>query len=182
MKFIIQVSNPRVCIKEDALKDIESISELIEEIFPMLNEDMILIWNFIRIPLEYKYDVSVIINDLLELLQAILAEDEGEISIAWPSNTFRSDWNVKWKGQSLSIDSEWFSIVGLTKDILNKHQKIELSTNEFLAEWKMLLSFLIKIFKEYNLLELNLEEFDIMKNLIDKIPGVGKYYKEEKCL
>ena len=177
MKFVIQVSNPRVYIKKQCLKDIESISDLIEEIFPMYNEEMILIWNNIRIPLEYKYDVSVIMDDLLDLLQTILNENEGEVSISWPSNTFRSEWNLKWKGQSLSIDSKWFSVAGLTEDILNKHNKIEIYTNEFLAEWKMLLRFLIKIFKENNLLEMDLEEFDIMKSLIDNILGVGKYYE-----
>ncbi len=178
MKFAIQVSKPRININRESLIDIESIRELIEEIFPMYTEDMILIWDCVRIPLEYKYDISVIIDEILDLLQTLLDKEEGEMLIVWPSDTFRSNWNLKWKGHSLCIDSEWISVVGLTEEILNKHKRIEISTNEFLAEWKMLLRLLIGIFNENDLLKYNFNEFRIMQSLIDRIPGIGKLYIE----
>jgi len=47
----------------------------------MLTEDAILIWNAIYIPLNYKYDISYMIDDILNLLKKIRENLYGEIKI-----------------------------------------------------------------------------------------------------
>ena len=62
MNFCIQASNPRVQHKIDY--EDSSLSDIIETIYPLYTEHAILTWNYISIPLSYKYDISYMIDDL----------------------------------------------------------------------------------------------------------------------
>lgn len=66
MNFYIQASNPRVQHKMDC--EDNSLSDIIETIYPLYTEHVILTWNYISIPLPYKYDISYMIDDMIKLL------------------------------------------------------------------------------------------------------------------
>ena len=56
MAFYIQASNPRFI--ESISYEVESLSDAVESIFPLNTENAFLVWNYISVPLSYKYDIS----------------------------------------------------------------------------------------------------------------------------
>lgn len=118
MPFYIQVNSPRTQSFDSS--EIESLSELIEEMFPMDTEDAILSWNGVPAALSYKYDISVMIEDILEMLFCISKGSSGSMVISWPSNTFRADWELSWSENHLSGHSVWHEMTGGVEAILNE--------------------------------------------------------------
>ena len=76
MKFLIQSGNPLWSPPDELAA--EYLSEAIEAIFPMDTEDAVMIWGDESVSLSYKYDMSVIIEGALFMLEALTAENSGE--------------------------------------------------------------------------------------------------------
>lgn len=76
MNFYIQANNPKV-LKEYNAED-ESIADAMETIFPLYTESAILVWNHISIPLSYKYDISYMMDDVLDLLESFMQAKNGK--------------------------------------------------------------------------------------------------------
>jgi hypothetical protein len=137
MKFLVQASDPRPSALVSP--DDSSLGEAIETIFPLSTDFALLVWNNVYIPLTYKYDISVIINDIIAMLGAVVARDEGSITVFWPSNTFCTRWALTWSATDLAITTTWESVIGGTESMLNKMPSLNLDKNTFLLEWKPLL-------------------------------------------
>ncbi|WP_405288860.1 hypothetical protein [Methanobrevibacter sp.] len=146
MNFVIQASKPRIS-GEYNLGD-RDISEAIETIFPMNTESAILQWNCISIPLSYKYDISYMIWDILNLLEQLQTEPQGMMMIQWLPDTFRVDWKIVWKDNQMTIKSYWESVVGGLEELLNQKPVISLKIDNFLYEWKEVLYTLICALKD----------------------------------
>lgn len=69
MNFYILAGNPRVQSIENS--DDKSLSEAIETVFPLNTEYAILSWNYISIPLSYKYDISYMIDDIPNFIMCL---------------------------------------------------------------------------------------------------------------
>lgn len=138
MRFFIQASAPafhRIHDGED-----ESLSEAIETVFPMMTEDAFLSWNAVRIPLNYKYDVSCMIEDILEMLEALRASPHGALTIHWPSSTFNATWVLSWARGELEISARWLSVAGNLAKHLNGTGPVHTKVQSFLSEWHALLA------------------------------------------
>jgi hypothetical protein len=92
MSFGIQVGNPKILSAEGII--CSDLRGAIEEIFPLHTERALLVWNHIYIPICYKYDLSILIDDIIPLLTFLLEHEEGEYRVNWGSNTFHSDWII----------------------------------------------------------------------------------------
>lgn len=103
--FVIQAGSPRSWDRID--DDEESLGDAIEEVFMLHSEDAILRWNGISLSLGYKYDVSLLVEDLLPIIEELQSRTSGEIANHWVSNTFAHNWIFKWTGDRLTIHSEW---------------------------------------------------------------------------
>lgn len=154
----------------------EQLSEAIETIFPMMTEDAFLVWNTYHIPLSYKYDISYMIDDLLELLKALREEPSGEMKIAWPSNTFECEWFISWDEKNIKIDSTWTSVLGHIEDLLNGVKKVDMEKYLFQREWKKLLKTLIDNLSECNYNINNLINFENLIIEFEAIEGMGVLY------
>jgi len=133
MTFIIQTSQPKN--NGEFCKEDKELSEAIETIFPMMTEESLILWNTIYVPLNYKYDVSYIIEDVLHMLRAMReVPTSGELQINWPSNTFSTVWNLIWSEKKLAINSNWYSVLGHTEQLLNKESRIEINLSDFVCE------------------------------------------------
>jgi hypothetical protein len=137
MEFLIQANNPRP--SNLVSPDDSSLGEAIETIFPLHTDFVLLGWNNVYVPLTYKYDISVIINDIIAMLNSIVARDEGSITVFWPSNTFRTRWILTWTATELAITTAWESVIGGTESMLNKVPSLNIDKQTFLSEWKPLL-------------------------------------------
>lgn len=93
-------------------------------------------WNGVYIPLGYKYDVSLMTDDILNLCHDMLARAEGHRRINWPSNTFSTTWDVRWRSDVVSIDTRWNRVVGGTEGVLTERQSLSVPRRDFLAEWR----------------------------------------------
>ncbi|MEO7594939.1 MAG: hypothetical protein ABI134_27225, partial [Byssovorax sp.] len=74
-EFFIQSSNPRSSSECDA--DDASLCDAVQTVFPMATESMIMVWSGVYIPLGYKYDVSLMVDDIIDLCNDILLTKEG---------------------------------------------------------------------------------------------------------
>lgn len=177
--FRIQASNPKINSNGAMeIEDISDLSDLIESAYILNTEDMIMFWNYIPIVVSYKYNLSELIDDILEMLFQLRTKEEGTLTIEWPSSSFHGVWNMSWQGNDcLTIDSEWTSVVGGTKKLLNDDSRIELSKKGFVAEWKKVLENIINGLREIN--KNNLLNSAIQKIEIEykKIEKYGELYQ-----
>ena len=144
MNFEIQTCNPqnKACYNNDT-----KISEAIYTIFPLETEDAILFWGDTDISLSYRYDISIMIDDIIPMMFALQSEYNGKWFVCWPSDTFAADWIFEWHGDALIITTSWYGELTV-ESYLNGHNVLHIDKQKFLGEWKKIIDILIK-----NLLE-----------------------------
>ncbi|QDX92977.1 hypothetical protein EEL32_06805 [Brevibacillus laterosporus] len=175
MNFWIQASCPKctgIFDEED-----ENLSNAIETIFPMMTEKAIMVWKTIYIPLCYKYDISCMVDDILDILEKLRSNSSGEISLHWASNTFANVWNIRWWEAQVVINSEWGSVLGHTEQLLDSKGAIVLSKQSFISEWKRVLFNIISGLKESGYKEGNLPGMTRLIAEYNAIDGDGILYK-----
>jgi len=165
MNFRIQASQPKNT-SEFCTED-KKVSEAIETVFPMMTEDALLIWNTSYIPLNYKYDISYMVEDIINMLRHIRENSSADMTINWPTNTFACNWVLFWKNEMLTINSRWRYESGRSYDELSE---INIDIHDFTYEWKMLLKVIIENlelcgYSKSNLLDMNIvyQEFQLIK-------------------
>ncbi len=133
-RFTIQASSPRFTNEFDP--EDESVSDAIQTAFPLETESAILSWNWVYVPLSYKYDLSMMVECVVELVGELDANVAGRKTIQWPSNTFASTWQLEWSDGVVTIHSEWLSVVGGSESALTAVSAVVMDCSAFLAEWK----------------------------------------------
>jgi len=141
MCFAIQTCNPSIVTSREMF--VEDVAEAIETVFFHRTEDAMLFWNGVIIPINYKYDLSVIIDDIVVMLQNLLGKERGTCEVHFGSNSFLSIWNLKWQNNQLEISAEWHSVAGDLNAVLTRCSNLEMPLDDFIAEWKVLLKLVI---------------------------------------
>lgn len=159
--------------------DDKKLSEAIETIFPMMTEEAFLIWNTYYIPLNYKYDISCMIDDLLKLLKTLREQPCGKLKIVWPSDTFASEWFISWDEENIKINSKWTSVLGHIEELLNRAQEITMEKYLFQCEWKKLLETLICNLKKCNYNTNKLIDFKDIITEYNFIKEFGVLYQDD---
>lgn len=175
MDFFIQASNPKVSGTYNA--EDESLGEAIETVFPLNTESAMLVWHHLYIALSYKYDVSVIINDVISMLAALMRPGAGKHEVQWASNTFLSRWALRWDEEdSLTVDAEWTSVVGVPECVVQKAGGVRIPKEQFVAEWKDLLGTVLVALTASGYGEARVAGLAELRLLHDKIPRRGILY------
>lgn len=177
MRFWIQASSPRFTYEFDS--DDESLEEAIETIFPLWAENLYFIWNNIHIPLSYKYDVSVMIMDILDMLENVEAKTVGDIKIRWSSDTFNCEWSVQWSDEELKICSEWKNVVGNVEEVLTDSGDIRMARKEFLSEWKKVLLNVVKGLYECKYVNRLESDINRLEDVLSRIENDGILYESK---
>jgi hypothetical protein len=175
-EFIIQSSNPRsesACDPDDA-----SLSDAIQTVFPMDTEDMLIVWNGIYVPLSYKYDVSLMTDDILDLCSDIIAAAEGYRRICWPSNTFAAVWDIRWGSDIVTVQTQWNRVVGGTEALLVARSCISIPREDFLAEWKRPLEIVADALRKAGYTQKQIPRVAFLDDIITKLPDHGHLYRE----
>lgn len=141
-----------------------------------MTEKAIMVWKAIYIPLCYRYDISSMIDDILDILEKLRNNPSGEISLHWPSNTFANVWNMRWEDDSLVIDSKWESVLGHTEQLLNSQGPIMVSKWSFTSEWKKVLFHVISGLKESGYKEDSLPGMSRLIGVYNTIDSEGILY------
>ncbi|TCS94835.1 hypothetical protein [Hazenella coriacea] len=174
MDFRIQAGAPRVTGQFD--EEDENLAEAIETIFPLYTEDAILVWKNIYIPLSYKYEISIMTWDLLDMLEKLRKHSSGEWKIQWASDSFRNSWYLRWEEDTLTINAEWGSVIGNTENQLKEKREIKVPILAFTAEWRKLLGNLITGLQKSGYTEERLPGMDRLIHEYHTIPFDGILY------
>lgn len=177
MDFRIQAGAPRITGQFD--EEDENLAEAIETIFPLYTEDAILVWKNIYIPLSYKYDLSIMIEDVLNMLEKLRKHPLGEWKIHWASDSFRNSWYMYWEKETLIISAEWRSVVGSTENLLKEKGEIKVPLLSFIAEWRKLLGNLITALEKSGYSEEQLPGMDRLILEYHEIPHDGILYEND---
>ncbi len=174
MCFYIQASNPKSQDKVEI--GAGSLADAIENTFLMNTENAILMWNYISIPLSYKYDISYMIEDIVSLLSEMQNKESGEMIIHWLPDTFRSDWVINWNEGQVEIQSQWECTVGHLEKILNENPGVMVSINSFMSEWKEVLYNVIKGLKKCGYNEIRAQNIQKLWKVYENIKESGFFY------
>jgi len=177
MDFFIQVSKP-ICLNNYDNED-GSLADAMETIFPLLTEKAIIMWNYIPIQLSYKYDISYMLDDILDILLMLRTKEKGKMVIPWLPDTFRCDWTIQWDKGNIKIHAEWDGIIGDLENILNKNSEVCLKVNEFRGEWKKLLELIIINLKKCGYQESQIRNMDKLLIEYNKLSEEGILYQEK---
>ena len=174
MSFYMQAGNPEY--KKNFDKSDVTLSDAVETVFPMDTEAVIMMWNHIAIPLSYKYDIGYMMDDIISLLCKIESEEECSFKISWLPDTFRCDWMIHKKKDSLTIQAVWESITGKLELLLNQCNTIELKADDFISEWKMVLEKIIQGLEHSGYTGEKLRGMVRLVDRYDSIKTYGKLY------
>lgn len=134
MPFQIQASSPRSTGAHDP--EDSTLSEAVQVVFPMEAEAAVLEWNHVPVLLSYRYDVSICLDDVIEMLTAVMSCDRGTYETEWPSNSFHARWQLEWEAGHLRITADWTSVHGDLTELLNRTGPVRVATADFVAEWR----------------------------------------------
>lgn len=118
------------------------------------------------------------IPDLIDMIQWVLDSEGGSCSIQFGSNTFAYAWTIEKIGDMLKVDvdDEVAAIQG--SPILDDRCKhFEVSSDEFLAEWKSLLEKILSTVEESEVKIDNPSQTETIKRLIGRIGVSGIMYR-----
>ena len=153
--FHIKAKNP--CPNAGLVGDASDLAEAIQLSFPLDTDDAVLQWNQVSIPISYKYDISVILEDVLELLESCLKGRSVEISFG--SDTFSSNWKVTPVDGKVSISAYWVSVVGGVEGDLNKEPDLVVAKMHFVQQWSRLIEIALDGIKQT---ELQIEDLQLL--------------------
>lgn len=135
--FRIQAGSPAVVPVPDGGRGL-SLSDAMYVAFPPEADHCLLIWNHIFIPVSYRYDLSLMIDDCLDLTAALSAPGPVHFDVDWPSNTFAAHWDVEAFDDTVRIESSWETVLGSLAPLLNERSSLGTGRTEFLSEWRRL--------------------------------------------
>jgi hypothetical protein len=174
-EFFIQTGNPRTEPSWEA--DDASLSDAIQSVFPLRTEDLVLVWNGIYVPLGYKYDVSFMVDDVIDLAAEMMAERTGGKEIHWPSNTFAAVWDVRWDAGHVSVAAKWTRVVGGTEMLLAASGSIRLPVTEFLGEWKRPLEVVSDAMHRAGYSASQIPRLAVLDDVVRRLPQTGQLYE-----
>ena len=135
MSFRIKLGHAD-CLRRLDVSD-STLTEAIQTVFP-LEGHAILEWDGLGFQINYKYDLSMMMEDLLSLLQAVLSTSAGEQEVDWPSSGFPYIWRIRWNASTLEVVASNRDEAGATH--LPSPQTLCSTRREFLMAWQPLLS------------------------------------------
>ena len=143
------------------------LSEAIELIYPMETDDARLVWYETSLPLNYKYDISVLIEDIVEMLEKSLESDVGRVDVNFASNTFNANWELEIRGDSIQVKARWNSVVGNCEARLNGHSILLIERSHFFNQW---LGILRRVVGDTESARLRLGDPDLLNRARELLP------------
>jgi hypothetical protein len=177
-EFIMQASNPRslrVLDEED-----QDILDALQTVFPLQAEDAYMIWSSTHIPLGYKYTVSYLLPEVLEILDRLMRDESGSLTSHYPTQEFPAIWHMRWARDDLRIRFEWHAPPSGTQPPLPAHPPLTLSKRAFISEWKQVLGVALRALTNAGYTEEHLSDLAKLQRVYESIAESGVLYQESK--
>ena len=175
-EFVVQAGVPAARIELDPTDS--TLSEAMQTVFPLATEAAILFWKNTCIPLSYKYDMSVMMADVLVMLWSITSAPVGRWAVTWPSSTFMATWEVEWAGGLVSITSNWQRVAGDVESVLNAKPVVSAAVDEFVAEWRRPLEIVETGLRRAGYTEDALPDLALLRRVLSRLPRLGVLYAD----
>lgn len=137
MRFWIQTGAPTAALSRDHCD--ETLSDAVQTIFPIFTEEAFVAWGPEYIALNYKYEVSEILDDLVALLARVVASPTGRAVVHWPCSSFSGEWTVAWTEESVTVGAAFLAVRGTTPATISAMSPLVVPRDRFIAEWAGLL-------------------------------------------
>lgn len=174
MSFWIQVSTPRIRPSQGVVA--EDLAAALQLMYVMETEDAVMSWNGVRIAVGYKYDLSIIIEDVLSLLLSLASDAQGEMQVLFGSDTLRGDWRCSWTNGRLEVLARWDSLAGNVESAANACARLEVGIGEFLAEWRGVLQRVASDVERSGIFVEDQQQLRILHDILNRTTGVGRLY------
>ena len=143
-----------------------SMSDALEEVFLTDTNLLIMQWNGVFVPLSYRYDVSWIIVEAVEMVEKLIAAPDGTVvDVRFPSNTFNVGWEITVRARELSIEATWDSVIGSLTDLLRARSPLRIGLADFTSEWRHLFAVVDRAMTETQLPVSLVDDYDRLANL-----------------
>lgn len=155
----------------------DDLREAIEDVFESETEDAILNWNGVSVAISYKYDLSVMIDDLMNALITMRSASVGELVVEWSSNTFQATWQIAWNEQECVCAATWNSVSGGVERLLSETGAVHISRDDFLAEWKAPLERVVSVLRRAGYSPRGLPRLGALEQLLTQLAKPGRLYR-----
>lgn len=135
MTFSIVCNNPRGAGLFNEAD--ETLGDAVQSVFELDDEDAELEWNGVVFSLNYKYDLGMMVDDVVSMLKTIIAAPKGNMVIAWVSNGFPFTWRIVWSDDRMSVSAS--SRDAESGQRLLGREELEFSKHRFVREWESVL-------------------------------------------
>ncbi|MEV6688879.1 hypothetical protein AB0N28_26645 [Streptomyces sp. NPDC051130] len=98
-------------------------------------EDAVLVWNQVPIRLTYRYDIPVLLGDLVPLLEEVRRPEFAAAEVFWGSDTFCAEWMLTREGDDVHIRARWHGTLGSHESSLAERGDVTVAAGEFVSEW-----------------------------------------------
>ena len=123
-------------------------SEAIEDMFEWPTNEAYIVFGEYTIQVMYKYDLCVMIDDIIDMIHQLDVRNSGNCNIEFGSSSFRTGWELSWNEDDLGITAHWESIVCNPKDLVGKTTNISVSKMLFIKEWLKILQVIKSAFDQ----------------------------------
>jgi hypothetical protein len=146
---VFYINPGRPTVEKPATAAAADFAEAIEVAFPMQTEDAVLHWYNAKISVGYKYDLSVIVEDIVDMLEFVTSAVQGTIDVAFPSDTFSSTWKLECSAPGMVAHVAWESLSRNERAAaVAQPRSVSLSRQDFSAQWLKLLEVAVRAVRE----------------------------------
>ncbi|MFJ9643137.1 hypothetical protein ACWEPM_03820 [Streptomyces sp. NPDC004244] len=115
------------------------LADAVGQMYSSESEDAVLVWNRVPIRLTYRYDIAVLLDDLVPLLEEVRRPGFSAAEVFWGSDTFCAEWELAREGGDLRIRARWHSTLGNHESLLTERGDVAVAAEEFVREWAKVL-------------------------------------------
>jgi hypothetical protein len=174
--FYVQASNPRSLRVFDEADTL--IEEAMQSVFPMWTEDAYMVWDGVRVPLGYKYTLSLMLSDVLTILERLMQHKSGSMTSHWPVQEFAAIWHLRWHEAELEIQAEWNTAPCGLQALLAAHPTLIVDKAAFISEWKQILGVVLEALTQAGYREDRLVDLARLREVHAQIHEYGVLYRE----
>jgi hypothetical protein len=132
--FAIKSGVPAVVAARD--ESDTTLNDAMQTVFP-LDERAFLEWNGLTMPLSYKYDLSVMLEDIVDIVLAVERTESGLLQVDWPSSGFPFHWTIKWDASEVEVHAHPRDEPGAVD--LTGRERVRVGRGIFVGAWQALL-------------------------------------------
>lgn len=113
-----------------------TLSDALQTIFS-IDDHATMAWHHLEFRLGYKYDIGMMLDDIITMVLAIRQNDAGLLEVDWPSSGFPYLWSIKWSATDVEIAARARDEPGAKE--LAGCESVRVERSPFVCAWQSIL-------------------------------------------